>query len=65
MPIEVLQQAWPFLLFLFYMLILAFIKTLLGHFRRETAVHNLLRESKLRRNEYLKELDARMNQNNR
>jgi hypothetical protein len=60
MPIEVLQSTWPYLLVLFYLLVLAMIKTLLGHFRRETAVHNLLRESKLRRNEYLRELDARM-----
>lgn len=60
MPIEVLQHAWPYLLILFYMMVLAFIKTLLGHFHRETAVHNLLRESKMRRNEYLKSLDERM-----
>ncbi|MAX26239.1 MAG: hypothetical protein CMJ19_17220 [Phycisphaeraceae bacterium] len=60
MPLDVLQSCWPYLLILFYMMVLAFIKTLLGHFRRETAVHNLLRESKTRRNEYLKELDQRM-----
>ena len=60
MPLDVLQSCWPYLLILFYMMVLAFIKTLLGHFRRETAVHTLLRESKPRRNEYLKELDQRM-----
>lgn len=60
MPIDVLHQTWPYLLVLFYMMVVALIKTLLGHFKRETVVHDLLRESKLRRNAYLKELDARM-----
>lgn len=61
MPIEVIQSAWPYLLVLFYFLVMAIVKTLLGHFQRETAVHNLLRESKLRRNEYMHDLDERIN----
>ena len=62
MPIELLQSVWPYLLILFYVLVIAMVKTLLGHFQRETAVHNLLRESTLRRNAYLKELESRMNE---
>ncbi|MBL4700873.1 MAG: hypothetical protein JKX85_06410 [Phycisphaeraceae bacterium] len=62
MPIEILQSTWPYLLILFYVLALAMVKTLLGHFQRETAVHNLLRESTLQRNAYLKDLEERMYQ---
>lgn len=60
MPIDVLHSTWPYLAILFYMMVLAMIKTLLGYFHKETSVHNLLRDSKMRRNEYLKELNARM-----
>ncbi len=62
MSIELLQSVWPYLLILFYVLVVAMIKTLLGHFQRETALHNLLRESTLRRNAYLKELESRMSE---
>ncbi len=60
MSLEVLAQSWPYLLVLFYLLTMAIVRVLHGHFRSQTALHNLLRDSKMRRNEYLKALDQRI-----
>lgn len=59
MPKEVLMATWPVLLALTYIMAMSIMRVLAGHLRSNIAVHDLVRESKRRRLEYLNSLEAR------
>ena len=53
-PIDILQTAWPWLAVLLYMLVTSILCVLGAYQRQAIRLHDLVRESKLKRMEYVR-----------